>query len=105
MSELKGCPFCSKEAEYMDTGPSMERSVNLNKAYCRCSDRNCSGAKIYFLVEDWNTRAVPEGMVMVPLEPTEKMINTAAKTIIADWADPTEIYKAMLDAAKGEDDV
>lgn len=57
---------------------------------------------------------VPEGMVMVPVEPTEKMLIAAVMSMSAHHpkhikpmnailtAQPKDIYKAMIQASKGE---
>ncbi len=53
-----------------------------------------------------NTRAVPEGMALVPVEPTEAMVFSA----FCDDDDMhsgelyRKVYKAMLQAAEGGDD-
>ncbi len=50
---------------------------------------------------------IPEGYQLVPIEPTIKMIEAGKNTFKAycfheDMAQSDDIYKAMLNAAKGE---
>ena len=55
-----------------------------------------------------NPQPVPEGMVLVPKEPTEEMIDAGESVAfethaMIDYADPKTTYKAMIAAAqKGE---
>jgi len=79
MTELLPCPFCGGEAEYMNTGPSMERAVNLDKKYGRCSNRECCASKVYSLVERWNTRTPTEGIFGLP---SDEKIKSDLKYVI-----------------------
>ena len=49
----------------------------------------------------WQAR-VPEGYVVVPVEPTERMLDSAYSSISDNlhYADLENIYKAMLEAAE-----
>ena len=53
-------------------------------------------------------REVPDGMVLVPREPTEAMVIAGEsawpkiKNARCPWPDPEEVYAAMLSAASGE---
>lgn len=52
--------------------------------------------------------AVPEGFVLVPREMTEKQYDAVYKVLedagyrIGEWANPKDVYRAMLAAAEGE---
>lgn len=49
---------------------------------------------------------VPEGFVLVPKEPTERMLDSAYSSISDNlhYADLENIYKAMIRAAQGEEE-
>ena len=49
------------------------------------------------LEDAWNAR-VPEGYVIVPVEPTKKMLDEASDKAVAEY-----IYKAMVQAAQEEE--
>ena len=54
-------------------------------------------------IEAWNTRTPPEGMVMVPVEPTVRMINVGRDNMdLYGYEKTRSVYKAMLQAAEGE---
>ena len=61
---------------------------------------NLSGANVIHKVpkdaarDAWNAR-VPEGYVLVPIEPTENMLNDVSDKSVAEY-----IYKAMIQAAQ-----
>ncbi len=53
--------------------------------------------------EQWNTRTAPEGMALVPVEPTKHMIEEAyysRNCFISGSDDSGSIYKAMIKAAQ-----
>lgn len=57
--ELKACPFCGHKAIYKIEQPRMD-SDNMPK-YCKCSNGPCCASKIYWPIEQWNTRTPPSG--------------------------------------------
>ncbi len=57
MSELKNCPFCGGET--------------IQYGADKCCDIECNGCGILIenmTVSEYNTRTVPEGLVMIPVE-------------------------------------
>ena len=46
------------------------------------------------------TQAIPDGFVVVPEEPTEKMINAGVEETSVDWKRLVFGYKAMVEAAQ-----
>lgn len=53
--EVKACPFCGSQAIYKIEQPRMD-SDNLPK-YCKCSNGPCCASKIFWPIEQWNTRS------------------------------------------------
>ena len=53
----------------------------------------------------WNRRAVPEGFVMVPVEPTMDMLDAGYRNIESDldYQELTDAYKAMIKKAREKD--
>ena len=46
--------------------------------------------------------AIPEGYTIVPIEPTDKMINAAINLNFGEFDGVELIYKAMIEASKAE---
>lgn len=103
MSDLKPCPFCGHPAEYSES-----RDGDLVNVRCsRWNPGTCLGqGPNKFTQADaadaWNRRVIPPGYVLVPEEPTEKMM-------LAGWkvsrhgirqGEQLVIWRAMLAAAK-----
>jgi Lar family restriction alleviation protein len=90
MSEkLKPCPFCGGENLYFDH--SLVEPDNLNGGQWACSNCNTVGPDTDYwhgiehearadAAKKWNTRHVPEGCALVPVEPD---ISTAWKMMVA----------------------
>ena len=113
MSELKRCPFCGDKAEqyapierfpYITGCSNLLCYVAINK---KSMNYGCEGYSCQEEADnEWNARHVPEGMMLVPSDPTEAM-NKAVFDYMRG-GDPcggktaNGIYKAMLKAAKGE---
>jgi Lar family restriction alleviation protein len=103
MEELKPCPFCGQEP-YNDeeTAKNFGKMTGWNYAIA-CS--NCEAKSMGFTTfkeacKEWNTRHVPEGYAMVPVEPTTKM-SKAGMNVLCEynsWA--TGVYKAMIAEAQ-----
>ena len=103
MSELKPCPFCGGDpyiAEF-STGWHVE-----------CPNDECTHKPALWdmfhmeeqAIKVWNTRHIPEGYKLVPIEPTKAMLKASEKVWEIDcfgskMAWPSDIYKAMLVAA------
>lgn len=107
MPELKPCPFCGGEANSFGYGSKFS-VVHCNN-YANCTMKPEINTKISMAdaVTAWNTRAVPEGYALVPLEPTEEMVNEyfdATRITLEGGASGTlaviEGYRAMIAAAQ-----
>jgi hypothetical protein len=102
--KLLPCPFCGHRA----TGPGF----NANLWWISCTHCQCEmGLGVEStLVADWNHRALSaieqrEGWIMVPKEPTRKMLEAGGAAIWGHANDAKEAlmrnaYKAMLAAAE-----
>lgn len=77
--ELLPCPFCGGEAERIDFGP--DAAENEGGSCIACKRCQASGPVEFGfkenLIANWNRRAAPEGFVMVPVEPTDEMIEAS----------------------------
>ena len=71
----------------------------LHEAIC-CGDLVAKNYK-KAMFKAWQAR-VPEGYVVVPVEPTERMLDSAYSSISDNlhYADLENIYKAMIEAAE-----
>ena len=68
----------------------------------RCEDTGVYfNQKTLYAWEAWQAR-VPEGYVVVPVDPTERMLDSAYSSISDNlhYADLENIYKAMLEAVE-----
>lgn len=100
--ELKPCPFCGGDAEFERIGNS-RRSTIVNCTECGAS-QECG--EEWGHGRTWNTRHIPEGYALVPVEPTSKMKQTGGEhnyaginlTTACDYA--YEVYRAMIAAAR-----
>jgi Lar family restriction alleviation protein len=107
MSEkLKPCPFCGSA--------NVEVQAFRHESECytvRCDGcgalgplkRSSAGSHISWdlAMESWNTRHAPEGYALVPVEPTDSMINSGFRAD-GDSFPLEHIYKAMIAAAQEE---
>ena len=55
------------------------------------------------VIQLWNRRSIPEGYAIVPIEPTDKMINAAINLNFSEFDGVELIYKAMIEASKAGD--
>jgi|GEM_PF-1879760 hypothetical protein len=116
--ELKPCPFCGSKpwlSRDMDEDLWSHNIVEWKQVKCtecECEGiRTCDGFEVD-AVTMWNTRftmATPDGYVLVPLEPTEAMVDKACDIEVGypTWAGSKDcitdtetkaIYAAMLAA-------
>jgi len=94
--ELLPCPFCGEAnhllVEHLD-GTIIHPAYQVRCDNCGASsgytDRSCA--------ELWNTRAAPEGLVLVPVELTEEM-HLAGVLARRNGGATHDVYRAMLAA-------
>ena len=107
MDKLKPCPFCGTKVE--------EQYSTCNDTYsvwCHgCEGDGPFKESIELAVEAWNTRSIPDGYALVPLEPTKGMRWAGHNEMHGADSIPNyiSIYKAMIKASlsnntKGEGD-
>jgi Lar family restriction alleviation protein len=103
MEELKPCPFCG-EQPYNDeeTAKYFGKMTGWNYAIA-CS--NCEAKSMGFTAfkeacKEWNTRHVPEGYALVPVDPTDGMTFIGQSMRYESLNSIGAIYKAMIAAAQ-----
>lgn len=114
-TELKPCPFCGGKPSVFPSDPKKEGD-SWTKIVCprdRCAQVEvlvCSERGHYkAAAKRWNTRAAltpPEGYVLVPVEPTEAMLDAehATAEIHDEYGEnryvenPEKVWAAMLAA-------
>src|SRR5690606_22731887 len=93
--KLLPCPFCGGEAEIHDIGNDLKKSRKTEIVCTQCHVKKVVAAIHNPLswtrataIEEWNRRtppaAVPDGWVMVPRNPTSKMLD-AATPPASEW--------------------
>ena len=108
--ELKPCPFCGGTDIRFDIETMQPDnihggtwscgdcdSVGPNTAYWHASEEE---AKLD-AANAWNTRHIPEGYALVPVEPTAEMIDAGFRADSESFP-LKHIYKAMIAAAQEE---
>ncbi len=106
MPDLLPCPFCGSGRVGLSIGYSLEYSVSCHNCHCE----GATSAIDKDAMTAWNTRAtppsqaeqaVPAGWKMVPIEPTEEMIEAGYEhTADPCWRENyIEAYKASVAAA------
>lgn len=118
MSDLLQCPFCGGKAALNGFKRTQFGGyfVECNICYANVGKNFCGDGEAGGTVEDhsfdteseaiaaWNRRSVPEGFVMVPVEPTPEMLAAGSE----GWYEATmgsmirDMYKAMIEAAQEE---
>ena len=128
MAELLNCPFCGGAASFEEVHGALPASSAWSVG---CGDIECIGFQSVArfprkaeAAKSWNTRSAlpqgsaPEGMVLVPREPTEAMLR-AAWPVYHPWSKPpapeerpegfadckktaTNFYKAMIAATPSD---
>lgn len=98
------CPFCGKGAR------TWEDDFGFRGA--SCSDAECGASELIMTIEQWNRRTPPAGWKLVPVEPTEKMIDAGLDYFKDYFSDGAYVgnegvkysYKTIIEAAPENDD-
>ena len=104
MSELKPCPFCGGEAMHSVCSDKKFHLIECNS----CGVETDHHATKYSAFKYWNTRHIPKGYALVPVEPTDEMLIAARdwsiKVIGRSVGDSGAIgcYKAMIKATQDQ---
>lgn len=97
MSELKPCPFCDGETRKL---------MGYDYGNVSCRNEHCNIYGVVFSVAKWNTRHIPEGYALVPIEPDDEMQLVGAESVRIDTTPinklftANRVYKAMIQAAQ-----
>jgi hypothetical protein len=95
IKELKPCPFCGGKARMLG-GPMAQESYSV---WCENRHHITGGMDADKLAMEWNTRYTPKGFTIVPVEPTDEMIQAGLRADNDSF--PLQyIYKAMIDSVK-----
>lgn len=101
MSEkVKPCPFCGGEAEFERKGDRKQSTI----VSCTCcgATQECGEERGHG--KTWNTRHIPEGYALVPVEPTEAMVDAALAVANDESVHEDNFaqaaYQAMIAAAR-----
>ncbi len=108
MNELKNCPMCGCEAELEeDSKGAVVQCTNYFHCGITTGDDSDTAAAA---LNKWNTRTAPEGMVLVPIEPTVHMQYAAESTDLTKFCTSSrqsrhhdiadQVYRAMIKAAQ-----
>ena len=98
MSELKPCPFCGVDPNVTS------KDIIGYPVRVGCKNINCRLGQITgtFTIAAWNTRHIPEGYALVPVDPAGEMIAYGAEAL--KWqdydTDAESCYRAMIKAAQ-----
>ena len=98
--KLEPCPFCGSGVLHKNNPEKMGYTFFVSCGFCDC--RGACLPTEQGAVEAWNTRAaaIPEGYVVVPVEPTEAMIKAARLAYMSGDGAYSETYKAMIAAGE-----
>ncbi|MGH1461277.1 MAG: Lar family restriction alleviation protein [Neptuniibacter sp.] len=114
MTELKACPWCNGSNLFFELSHVQPDDIYGGQIVCTdCDARGPDGTHWHKTTDDaeddavkqWNQRHIPEGYTLVPDEPTGEMIKEAIREqpVITSRYRIAGIYKAMLAAAKGDE--
>lgn len=100
--ELKPCPFCGGEAEFERKGDRRQSTI----VSCTCCGATQECGEEWGHGKTWNTRHIPEGYALVPVEPTRAM-REAFHDSYEDYENghascPDAQWKAMIAAAQAK---
>lgn len=95
MSELKPCPFCGTTARIFG-GPMAQERYSI---WCNNYHHIEYGMNEQETIDAWNTRHIPEGYALVPVEPSEAIKLAFIECYERRIYDVSSIYKAMIKAA------
>jgi Lar family restriction alleviation protein len=107
--ELKPCPFCGSANVEVQAFRHGSECYTVRCDGCGALGplkRSSAGSHISWdlAMEAWNTRHIPEGYALVPVEPTEAM-ERAVLSLSGDYegnVNPFNAYAAMITAAQEE---
>lgn len=94
--ELKPCPFCGGTA-CIDRMGTARVSMKISCEYCGCSIE--TGETWIDEHSSWNTRHIPEGYKLAPVQPTKEMSKAGMAVLQSSNSWATGVYKAMIEAA------
>lgn len=96
--DILPCPFCGNE---------LKRTTQKINQTARCVTDGCIGVRMPSIILEssqdvaaWNTRHIPEGYALVPVEPTDAMVNVNPRILHPKIA--KEIYQAMIAVAQAQ---
>jgi len=95
--ELKPCPCCGSKP-IINISNFIPYQITCENPNCQLSGR-ISGS-MDKAIKAWNARHIPEGYKVLPIEPTQAMIDATGGLYYNSQTPPEEIYKAMLEAAE-----
>ena len=119
--QLKPCPFCGGKVidDYSGVIEYCGRGHKNESVECRACDYELTIIEDYDpddpkfntfqeLCNRWNTRHIPEGYQLVPVESTKAMRKAGREAKLADGKyqghEVNDIYNAMIKAAGDQDD-
>lgn len=100
--ELLDCPFCGNKALTKIEQPRMD-SDNVPK-YCKCSYGPCCASRIYWPIEQWNTRAMStwlEGEVPT-VEEIEKVLDETIESCCPKFKGAKAIHELLTRKLTGK---
>ena len=100
--QLKQCPFCEGEAELRTDGDDLNYPIWIQCTKCQAGVEPFPNKE--FAILEWNTRHIPDGYQLVPIEPSEAMRKAAWDQHYCNNEGALTLYKAMLKAAGNQND-
>lgn len=111
MTELKPCPFCGAELEYLFYTLDHNQGGKWGFAQCPCCGASAGEVRTSYdqsenapwhedALKEWNTRHIPEGYALVPIEPTKQILTAMVSNSGEDLEEMEEKYKAVIEVAR-----
>lgn len=98
-TELLPCPFCGTD-EFLMLSNSLLGEHSFWQVECGCHASGAPEVLRENAIKVWNSRPLPDGYAIVPVDPTEAMVEIAPHHDRDDMASYREIYRAMINAAQ-----